>query len=95
MGYDYPIHRLDIERVYLNAPLPNDEKIYVISPEGCNTGTEYCWCLLQSVYGMKQAGHEWFHFLAKHLRDMGLVKNEIKETFLTETSNKGSLYATF
>lgn len=89
--YNYTIHHLDIESAYLNAPLPDDEHIYVKPPTGYDNRPGLCWKLKKLVYGMKQSGYQWYQFLSKKLEDLGLTQNDYEETIFTRKSKFGKL----
>jgi hypothetical protein len=55
---DYELRHIDVKTAYLNAPL--QEEIYMVAPEGC--GSKY-WRLLKGLYGLRQAGRQWYLFL--------------------------------
>jgi Reverse transcriptase (RNA-dependent DNA polymerase) len=51
------LHQIDVKGAYLNGTL--QETIYMRQPEGCEDGMG-CLCkLVKTLYGLKQAGHEW------------------------------------
>lgn len=89
--YDYPIHHLDIQSAYLHAPLPKGEEIHVRPPPGYDDREGFSWLLRKSVYGMKQAGYEWYQYLGKRLENMGLVPSDYEETTFTKHSKFGKL----
>lgn len=65
------VHNMDVQTAYLNAPLK--EEIYVSFPKGFE-GTNMkgkCLRLKKSVYGLKQAGHDWHQMLKGKLIDLG------------------------
>ena len=51
------IRQLDIKGAYLNGILK--EKVYMKQPEGYEDETDRICELLKTLYGLKQAGHEW------------------------------------
>ena len=51
------IRQLDVKGAYLNGILK--EKVYMRQPEGYEDGTDRICELLKTLYGLKQAGHEW------------------------------------
>lgn len=87
--YNYPIHHLDIRLAYLHASLPKGEEIYVRPPPGHSTPKGTAWFLKKSVYGMKQAGFEWYTHLAMKLEKLGLTRNEIQVTIFTKSYKTG------
>src|SRR5277367_395470 len=63
------LHQMDIKGAYLNGIL--QETIYMKQPEGCEDGTDHVCKLIKTLYGLKQAGHEWNKELDKKLRKHG------------------------
>src|SRR5260370_2556189 len=62
---------IDIKNAYLNAPL--EEEIYMVAPEGC--GTRY-WRLQKGLYGLQQAGRQWYLTLHKPYLSLGFSRCE-------------------
>jgi uncharacterized protein YuzE len=60
---------MDIKGAYLNGVL--QEEIYMKQPEGCGDGTDRVCRLVKTLYGLKQAGHEWNKQLDAKLRKRG------------------------
>ena len=56
--YNFELRHVDVKNAYLNAPL--QEEIYMIAPEGCSS--KY-WRLHKGLYGLRQAGHQWYFHL--------------------------------
>ena len=52
---------MDVKPVFLNSDL--EEKIYMKQPEGfCSREGEHLVCILKkSIYGLKQASHQWYY----------------------------------
>ena len=51
------IQQMDIKGAYLNGTLK--EHVYMQQPEGFADGTGHICLLIKTLYGLKQAGHEW------------------------------------
>jgi len=68
---DWEVHTMDVRSAYLNAKLHED--IYMRIPPDTNIGDTKWQCLKlrKSVYGLKQAGHEWNTLLDRSLRGIG------------------------
>lgn len=88
---NYSIHHLDIQLAYLNAPLPEHERIYALPPPGYETPEGYSWLLKKSVYGMKQSGYEWFVCLEEKLKSIGFVPSSYSETLFVRDTKKGRI----
>ncbi|KAK3238667.1 hypothetical protein CYMTET_51338, partial [Cymbomonas tetramitiformis] len=52
------VYHMDVETAFLNSTL--EEDLYVRLPSGLEHGGYNCVKLLKAVYGLKQAGKEWF-----------------------------------
>jgi uncharacterized protein YuzE len=63
------VHQMDIKGAYLNGVL--QEEIYMKQPEGCGDGTDRVCRSVKTLYGLKQAGHEWNKQLDAKLRKHG------------------------
>ena len=73
--YDYELAQADAITAFLNSSL--DEKLYMKQPEGFEAkGKEDKVCLLvKSIYGLKQAGRNWYLQLCDHLHSLGFESN--------------------
>ena len=65
---DYEIRQLNVKTAYLNGPL--DDKIYMKAPDGFNSSAPY-WHLWKSLYGLRQAGRQWYLTLHQAYMDLG------------------------
>eukprot|EP00854_Cymbomonas_tetramitiformis_P004734 gene4734-biopygen4670 len=52
------VYHMDVDTAFLNSTL--EEDLYVRLPRGLEYGGHRCAKLLKAVYGLKQAGKEWF-----------------------------------
>ncbi|KAG7664873.1 uncharacterized protein J8A68_001599 [[Candida] subhashii] len=77
--FSFKIHHLDVKSAYLNADLSDD--IYVKPPPGYELEEGKCWKLNKSVYGLKQAGYEWFMTFTKIFMKLGF-QNIVDTLFL-------------
>jgi transposase InsO family protein len=68
--YDLEIHQMDVKTAFLNGDLDHD--IYMKQPEGYEVkGYEHLVCKLnKSLYGLKQAGRQWYEKIDSELRRM-------------------------
>ena len=73
--YDYELAQADAITAYLNSSL--DEKLYMKQPEGFEVkGKEdKVYLLVKSIYGLKQAGRNWYLQLCDHLHLLGFESN--------------------
>jgi len=63
------IQQMDVKGAYLNGTLK--ERVYMQQPEGFADGTGRVCLLIKTLYGLKQAGHEWNIELDTELRKRG------------------------
>lgn len=82
----WTIHHLDICTAYLNANLSELTPTYVKPPPGIKIDKGKCWKLKKAVYGMKQAGYEWYQCLTNVLTKMGFVPNPFAAGIFTLNS---------
>jgi hypothetical protein len=69
--HGWPVHVVDVNNAFLNAPLT--EEIYLRQPAGADDGTGRVFRLRKALYGLKQAPLLWNEELGKHLTDHGFV----------------------
>jgi hypothetical protein len=70
---DYEIRQLDVKTAYLNGPL--EEEIYMKAPDGFNSSAPY-WRLQKGLYGLRQAGRQWYLTLHQAYTDLGYSRCE-------------------
>jgi transposase InsO family protein len=65
--WDYELKQFDVETAFLNAKL--NEEIYVEQPDGYAMKGKENWVYLlnKSLYGLKQASHDWYEDLNRTL----------------------------
>ena len=79
-AYDLEVHQMDFDTAYLNASLRED--LYMKIPEECDhKNTSQVFKLNKAIYGLKQAGNEWFNLLKSQLRSKGWEQS-VKELCL-------------
>lgn len=69
--FDLEVHQIDIKTAYLHGNL--EEEIYMEQPEGfVKKGSEHKVCRLnKAIYGLKQAGRQWFKRLRNSMKTWG------------------------
>jgi hypothetical protein len=87
----WSIKHSDVPSAYLKATL--NELIYMEQPEGFVVPGKETWVcrLLKSLYGLKQAGLEWFNMISSKLISWGYRQNRIDKCVFTRHDNSGSL----
>jgi hypothetical protein len=68
---DYEVRQLDVKTAYLNGPL--DEEIYMKAPDGFSSSSSTYWRLHKGLYGLRQAGRQWYLTLHQAYSDLGYV----------------------
>jgi Reverse transcriptase (RNA-dependent DNA polymerase) len=68
---DWSLHHIDIKTAFLNGPL--DEELYMWKPDGLRTGF---WQLLKGLYGLHQAGRQWYLHLNERFEAMGFKQTD-------------------
>ena len=77
------LHQMDVKTVYLNSLLT--ETVYMEQPEGFTEGNDKVCLLQRSVYGLKQAGRDWYQTLSSFLEETGFIRS--KNDYCLFTSN--------
>ena len=68
---DYSIRQLDVKSAYLNGPL--EEEIYMKAPDGFTSSSRF-WLLHKGLYGLRQAGRQWYLTLHQAYSDIGFSR---------------------
>jgi hypothetical protein len=77
------LHQLDVDNAFLHSNLL--EEVYMKPPPRYKTSSPNQVCLLQkSIYGLKQASHQWFHTLSSALVSLGFIKSVADHTLFTK-----------
>ncbi|KAF7374996.1 Integrase catalytic domain-containing protein [Mycena sanguinolenta] len=69
--HDMVLRQIDVKTAFLNGPL--DEEIYMRKPSIIGEGF---WRLLKGLYGLKQAGRQWYLELNSRLEAIGFRRTE-------------------
>jgi hypothetical protein len=72
---DWEVHQVDFKDAYLNGVL--DEEVYMRQPKGFEEpGREhFVWRLLKAIYGLKQAGRQWYKKLCELFDKLGFTRS--------------------
>ena len=81
--------QIDVKGAFLISKL--DERIYLDIPEGFNLLEQHkpgqCLQLLKSLYGLKQAGRNWYLLLHKWLtKEMGYIESKVDQCLFTDAT---------
>jgi hypothetical protein len=69
--HDFELRHIDVKNAYLNAPL--HKEIYMVAPDG--SGSKY-WRLHKGLYGLRQAGRQWYLHLHEAYCNLGFIRCE-------------------
>ena len=70
---DLVLHQMDVKSAFLNSPLT--ETVYMEQPEGFSSGDNQVCLLQRSIYGLKQAGRDWYQTLSTFLLETGFTRS--------------------
>eukprot|EP00873_Tetraselmis_striata_P035000 jgi/Tetstr1/455264/TSEL_042102.t1 len=59
---------------YLNAPIPDNERVYMRQLEGFDDGTGRVYRLFKCLYGLRKSGRYWAELLSKRLINEGRTR---------------------
>ena len=90
---DWDIHIFDADSAYLNATLPEDQVIYMKQIKGYEDGTDRVLRLIKSLYGLKQAGHEWNKVLDRNFTSIGFERCESDTCVYIRKAKPGQKWA--
>ena len=83
---DLELCQLDVKTAYLNGPL--EEEIYMKAPEGFNYSSPF-WRLRKGLYGLRQAGRQWYLTLHQAYSELGYKRCESDWSVYTRRSASG------
>ena len=67
----------DVKTAFLNGKL--DRWLYIKQATGFNDGSDRVCMLIRPLYGLKQAGYEWYQELGEQLLGLGFVRSQLDE----------------
>ena len=84
--FDLELQQMDVKMVFLNGDL--EEEVYMKQPEGFSfSDGEHLVCKLKkSIYGLKQASHQWYLKFHEFISSFGFVKNIIDQCIYQKVS---------
>ena len=69
---DWEVRQIDVKTAYLYGDL--DEEVYMEPPEGSTNPKGHVYRLRKAIYGLKQAGREWYKKLKATMAKFGLTQ---------------------
>lgn len=70
---DLEIDQMDVKSAFLNGEL--EEEIYMECPPGFSKSVREVWRLNKSLYGLKQAGREWYKKVKAEFEALGFTRS--------------------
>ena len=88
---DLVLHQMDVKSAFVNSPLA--ETVYMEQSEGFSSDDSQVCLLQRSLYGLWQAGRDWYQTLSTFLLDEGLTRSSNDFCLLTmRGSNDAMIY---
>ena len=85
---DWEVRQIDVKTAYLYGDL--DEEIYMESPEGSDNPPDHVYRLRKVLYGLRQAGRQWYRKLKETMTAFGLTQVvSDPHTFVAQKMVKG------
>ena len=90
--FDLELHQMDVKTAFLNGDI--DETIYMVQPENFVSGdTMRMVCKLKkSIYGLKQASHQWYCKFHEVIISSGFEMNMVDDCIYHKFSGSKHIY---
>ena len=90
--FDLELHQMDVKTTFLNGDI--DETIYMVQPENFVPGdTKRMVCKLKkSIYGLKQASHQWYYKFHQVIISSGFEMNMVDDCIYHKFSGSKHIY---
>ena len=77
--FDLELHQMDVKITFLNGDL--SEEVYMVQHEGFEEkGKEILvYRLKNSIYGLKQASHQWYLKFDEVMTSLGFMENKVDQ----------------
>ena len=84
--FDFDLHQMDVTMTFLNGNL--EEEVYTKQPEGfsSNEGEHLVYKLKKSIYGLKQASHQWYLKFHEVIASFGFEENIMDQCIYQKVS---------
>ena len=69
---DWEVRQINVKTAYLYGDL--DEEVYMEPPEGVENPDGHVYLLRKAIYGLKQAGRQWYRKLKDTMSEFGLTQ---------------------
>jgi hypothetical protein len=71
--FNLELHQMDVKTTFLNGDL--EEEVYMKQPEGFDDNSQKACKLRKSIYGLKQASHQWYIKFHKVITSYDFIEN--------------------
>jgi len=90
--FNLELHQMDVKTAFLNGDL--EEEAYMTQPEGFSSSDgAYLVCKLKkSIYGLKQASHQWYLKFHIVISSFGFVENSIDKCIFHKVSGSKIIF---
>jgi hypothetical protein len=68
------VEQIDVQTVFLEAPMPDGEEVFVEQPTGFEEGEDIICLLNKSLYSLKQSPRYWYQTLQDYLESIGFTR---------------------
>ncbi len=86
------LHHLDVETAFLYGECK--EELYLQAPEGVDVPAGHALRLQKTIYGLKQAGHEWNVKLDKTFAALGFTRSKADNCLYGKRAEAGHIFVT-
>lgn len=87
MKKEWKIHQFDVNNAFLHGDLHED--VYMKLPSNMDTSSYSMVCKLKkSLYGLKQASHQWYDKVASDLHDKGFIRSKNDHSLFTKKNGE-------
>jgi hypothetical protein len=88
--FDLELHQIDVKTDFLNDNL--EEEVYMKQPEGFDDNTQKACKINKSIYGLKQASHQWYIKFHKVITSYGFIENFVDQCIYLKVSGSKVIF---
>jgi hypothetical protein len=82
--YDMDLHQMDVDTAFLNAKLPEDQRVFMKLPSMPGCSEREVVQILQCLYGLKQAPREWNLLVNEFILSLGYRRSVMDSCVYTK-----------